>query len=206
MEDIREATIEAINSFVREQRSLPGSVQMKLVQFDVEYEVVFDKDLRDVHEYNQSHFKPRGATALYDAQCRAIDELGAELAATSEAERPEKVIVVTMTDGIENSSTKFKLHDVKNRIKTQQEQFNWAFVYLGANQDAVEVGQNLGMQRGQSMSYTATTTGVRNTMRAANKYVHAVRSMPVGASVQGITFSDEERKQAMEDTPVGVSK
>jgi uncharacterized protein YegL len=207
MKEHREAAVSAVNSFVREQRALPGEVKMKLVIFDDFYEIAFDKDLRDVREYTQADFQPRGRTALYDAQCRTIDELGAELAALPEYARPEKVIVVTMTDGEENCS-EYKLSDVNKRIKTQETQFNWAFAYLGANHDAVKEGIAMGMHRGQTMSYAANAKGMANTMRAANSYVRSVRSMPTGQSVGDVTFTDEDRKNAMADDaqPVGSSK
>ncbi len=52
---------------------------------------------------------PRGSTALLDAQGRTIVELGRELAALPETERPSKVIVVTLTDGLENASKEYNL-------------------------------------------------------------------------------------------------
>jgi hypothetical protein len=206
MDTCREATVAAINSFVREQRALPGEVKMKLVQFDDFYEIAFDKDLRDIGEFTQLNFQPRGWTALYDAQCRAIDELGAELAALPEAERPERVIVVTMTDGLENRSKHYTLSDVNKRIKTQETQFNWAFLYLGANQDAVRVGLDLGMHRGQTITYNVSAQGMANTMAATNHYVGALRSFH-GQSAD-ISFSEEDRLAAMagDAQPVGATK
>jgi hypothetical protein len=44
------------------------NITVKLVQFDDQYEVVFDKPLADVPELTQDLFVPRGMTALFDAQ------------------------------------------------------------------------------------------------------------------------------------------
>lgn len=203
MELLREATIEAINTFVREQRAQPGYTRMKLAQFDTVYEVIFDQDLKDVPEFTQAQFQPRGFTALWDSQCRIIDELGVELAALPEEERPEKVIVVTITDGLENQSRKFKEADVKRRIQTQQDIFNWAFVYLGANQDAIKVGTAMGIHPGASITYTSSAGGVKNAVRATNSYVNRVRSVVGGQSVQNVSYTVGEREEAMEDSPVG---
>ena len=107
MQSVCEATVAGFNEFVRTQQSLPGEVKLKLVQFDDRYEVVFDEPLHQVPELTQQTFVPRGMTALLDAQGRTIVELGAELAEQPEEERPSKVIVLTLTDGLENASKSF---------------------------------------------------------------------------------------------------
>jgi hypothetical protein len=68
MSSVRESTVAGFNEFIRSQRALPGDVTVKLVQFDDQYEVVFDKPLADVPELTQDLFVPRGMTALFDAQ------------------------------------------------------------------------------------------------------------------------------------------
>ncbi len=52
----------------------------------------------------QKTYAPRGSTALLDAIGRTVTELGTALAAMPEEERPCKVIVIIMTDGLENAS------------------------------------------------------------------------------------------------------
>jgi hypothetical protein len=55
------------------------------------------------------NFKPRGRTALLDAIGRTIDSTGARLAALLEQDRPDHVLLVIITDGLENASTDFKV-------------------------------------------------------------------------------------------------
>ena len=64
---------------------------------------------------------------------RLISALGERLAAKPEAERPEHVIVAIFTDGLENASKEFTQGKVAEMVKTQQEQFNWKFLFSGAN-------------------------------------------------------------------------
>ena len=88
MEVVRDATVSGFNEFIAEQRKSPGECSVKLVQFDTEYEVVFDKPLADVPKLTNETFEPRGCTALYDAQGKTIVALGQELAGMREEDRP----------------------------------------------------------------------------------------------------------------------
>ena len=54
------------------------------------------KDVREVE--NTLRYNPSGCTAMYDGIGVAIDEVGERLAAMPEEERPEKNLIVIMTD------------------------------------------------------------------------------------------------------------
>jgi hypothetical protein len=70
-------------------------------------------------------------TRLYDGIGTAVDEIGRWLADKPEEERPSKNLIVIITDGGENSSTEYRLKDIKDRIKEQTEKYSWDFIYLG---------------------------------------------------------------------------
>ncbi len=193
MESCKESTVAGFNEFLRTQRELPGEAAVKLVQFDDQYETVFDKSLRDCPELNQNTFVPRGSTALLDAQGRTIVELGQELAALPEDERPSKVIMVTITDGLENASKNYTLEQIAAMIKEQRDKYNWDFVFLGANQDAVKTAAAMHIPLSSAMSYSTTRAGIANSMAAASHYVAASR---MG---QPAAFSQADRKKAMEE-------
>jgi len=82
----REATVAGFNEFLRKQREHEGEATVKLVQFDDQYGVVFNKPLAEAPELTQDTFVPRGRTALYDAQGKTIVALGEELAALPASE------------------------------------------------------------------------------------------------------------------------
>jgi hypothetical protein len=116
--------------------------------------VVFDKPISDVKEMTQADFVPRGGTALLDAQGRSITELGAELASLPESERPNKVIFVTLTDGDENASKEYMRDRVKTMTEHQRSTYNWEFVFLGANQDAIQTAATIGILREAALTYS----------------------------------------------------
>ena len=149
-------------------------------------------NLKSCPELTQNTFVPRGSTALFDAQGRTIVELGRELAALPEHERPSKVIVVTLTDGLENASKQYNLQQIGEMIKEQRDKYSWDFVFLGANQDAVATAAAMSIPLPSAMSYSTSKAGIAATMAAVSQYVGAARGGKVAA------FSAEERKAAMD--------
>ncbi|MDR3799159.1 MAG: VWA domain-containing protein, partial [Terracidiphilus sp.] len=171
MESCKESTVAGFNEFIRTQREIPGEATVKLVQFDDQYETVFDKPLKECPELTQNTFVPRGSTALLDAQGRTIVEMGQELVALPESERPSKVIVVTLTDGMENASKQYNLDKIGEMIREQRDKYSWDFVFLGANQDAIATAAAMSIPLPSAMSYSTSKAGVAATMAAVSHYV-----------------------------------
>ena len=86
------------------------------------------------------NLQPRGSTALLDAMGRLITDTGRKLVALSENERPGNVIVAIMTDGMENASREWTHPAIKSLVEQQTKDYGWQFLYMGADQDAIEVG------------------------------------------------------------------
>ena len=61
-----------------------------------------------------------------------------------ENQRPEKNLIVIMTDGEENSSREYQPSKVREMIKHQEDKYNWTFLYIGTDisntDDADRVG------------------------------------------------------------------
>ena len=53
--------------------------------------------------------------------------------------------MVILTDGIENSSQTYTQRDIKRMINEMKYEYNWKFVFLGANQDAIVTGSKIGV-------------------------------------------------------------
>lgn len=193
MESIKSDTEGGFDAFIAAQRE-PGDldVRVTLAQFDTEYEVVYaDRPVVDVPPLQ---LQPRGMTALYDAVGRLITDVGAELAALPEEQRPGRVTVVVLTDGHENSSKEWTHDAVSKAIARQEREYAWEFVFLGANMDAVAVGQQLGFSADRSMSYAADSDGVGAAWASTANFVSRRNAAPVAAEVPG--FSDEDRRAA----------
>lgn len=192
MESIKSDTEGGFNALIAEQATQPGEATVTLAQFDTLYEVVYtDRPIADVPPLE---LQPRGMTALYDGVGRLITDIGAELAALPDAERPGHVIVVVMTDGHENSSVEWTHDAVSAAIRRQESKYSWFFVFLGANMDAVEVGARMGFAADRSMTYDASDEGVVAAMASTTSYVSRQRRSAPGSAAPG--FSDGDRVAA----------
>jgi len=193
MSSIKTDTEGGFAAFIDKQRGLDRDVRVTLAQFDTEYDVVYTE--RALAEVPPLVLDPRGSTALYDAVGRLVSDVGAELAATPAEERPGTVIVVVLTDGHENASAEWTHEAVRKAICRQETEYAWTFVFLGANMDAVQIGQKLGFSADRSMTYVATPEGVDAAFAASGAYV-ARRTM-AAPEATGAGFSDEDRVGAM---------
>jgi hypothetical protein len=191
METSKLATEDGWRELINGQRQLPGECQVMLAQFDTVYEVVYPPTpVADVPEFE---VQPRGMTALLDATGRFITEVGQRLSALPEHRRPGQVICLIMTDGMENSSHEWSWDSIKKLIEQQQKQWQWNFIFIGANMDAVEVGARMGLQAGDAITYNdADYEATSAVSRLAHERISAVR-----AGAMPAPFSDADRKAAM---------
>jgi len=144
---------------------------------------------------------PRGWTALLDAIGRTINATGARLGAMPEDQRPEKVIFVIVTDGKENVSQEFREPEkVFQMIGHQRDVYQWDFVFIGANQDAIAVGATFNIPAASSMTYAANAAGTREAFTSASNYTAHTRSV-AGAAAGASAFTAEDRD---EQTKAGV--
>lgn len=192
MQSCREATISGFNTFLAEQKKLPGEAFVSLYQFDDHYDTVYaGKPLAEAPELTAETFVPRGSTALLDAIGRTITGVGARLAALPDADRPDKVVIVIVTDGGENASREFTREQIFDLIGHQRDKYQWQFVFLGANQDAISTGASFGIMRGQSMTYAANAKGTEAAYQSLSASIGSVRS---GASANA-SFSEKDRDE-----------
>jgi len=211
MQSQLEAAISGFNDFLREQRSAPGEARFTLVLFDDQYEVPCNAiPIAEAVELDTSTFVPRGSTALLDAVGRTIDDLGGRLAATAEESRPGQVILVILTDGLENASEKYTWKDISKKIKHQRDTYRWEFLFLGANQDAIATASQMNIAAGSAMSYVQDSHGILSAHKTTNRKVRAMRAAASGKPMDALAQADlaaslsqigeeEDRKSREED-------
>lgn len=203
MAPIRQETISGFNVFVEEQRRVPGEARMTLVQFDDRYELNFSGvPLGDVAPLNAETYVPRGYTALLDAVGKTIKDVGARLSKQLEHERPSRVVFLIVTDGQENHSRKYSYSKVKEMVEHQKSQYSWQFIFLGANIDAFGVADDIGVGRGMSINYFASSRGVWNAYKAASRGM-AVSRLSADASAD--PFAYEASRAAVGDVNLDMS-
>lgn len=170
MSVIKEATEQAINAFVAEQVSTLTRRTVRIMTFSDDELVTFCPSL-PAEQVPPFVLNTYCGTALLDAMGDTLVTFGAELAAMDESARPGHVVFAVMTDGEENSSTHYTWPQVQEMVAHQENVYGWHVLYLGANQDAIEVGARLGVRRGSSMTYSHDYHGTRSAVGATQSYV-----------------------------------
>ena len=199
MQSIKDDTEGGFDAFIAEQRAQPGECRVTLAQFDDRYEEVYrDVPVADVPPLR---LQPRGSTALLDSIGRLVGEAGERLAELPDDERPGVVIVGIMTDGHENASHELTHAQVKAMIERQTKDYAWQFLYLGADQDAIEVGSSIGVAAANAMTYSRGR--VAAAMAATSRNIGRTRSaVAAGASTQEaaklMAYDAEQRAEANE--------
>jgi hypothetical protein len=225
MNSIKEQTDSGFDEFIAAQREVDGECLVTLVDFDDQYEVVYAR--KPLNEVPPSNLQPRGNTALHDSLGKLIEDAGRELASLPEDKRPGSVIFVVLTDGEQNAhlgnprrngifypqnnwyspsveTATYKLYtasQLRELIKRQQDVYSWNFYFLGANQDAVLVGGDLGFYASNSLTYTGQNTGAAFAATAtstANYRTNVMRGISHGEAVIAAAFTDEDRTAATE--------
>ena len=192
MASIKGDTIGGFNTFLEEQQKNSENIRLSLVQFDYENETVYNNvPLKEVQPLTEETFRPRGSTALLDTLGEIINRTGQRFSEMKEGDRPSKVMFVIITDGHENASKEFNRKQIFDMIKHQTDKYSWDFLFLGANQDAIDEGAKYGISADMSMTYAATSAGVSNTFKNV--------SASVTRNMRGFApgFTPEERASSM---------
>lgn len=177
-------------------RDEDAEVTATLYDFDDEFRLVYaDKPVADAPSYV---VQPRGMTALRDAVGRAVMAEKRSLKETPEEERPDEVVLVISTDGFENASKEYSWERVSEMLtKLQREgqgkekihKRGWKVVYLGADQDAVAVGAQMGVLPQSSVTYGRAGT--------ESVYQSASNAILRSAGSKSVVFTEDERDEAL---------
>lgn len=194
MESCLNDTIGGFNSFLRQQKNITSdSAYLSLYQFNNNYEIIYqDKNINEVPDLTIDTFIPNGQTALLDAIGKTINSVN-EYSYTTE----DTVIIVIITDGEENSSCYFE-KNIINKMIEEKKQKGWQFVFLGANQDAIEEGAKLGIGANSSLSYAVEDS--QEAFQSISQAISRVRSVPPQTPQRNIHFTPQERALSMNST------
>lgn len=193
MQSMRKQAESGLNEFIIKMKGASGTVAFTLAQFDDQYEMVY---LREAMESVACHrLEPRGMTALHDAVGRTLQRFGSLLAEMPEERRPGKVIVMVITDGLENASREFNRAQVQEMVKTQREKYSWEFLYIGTNQDAHAEGDSLGFASRRSVQYSAGPVGARAMYSAVSNCVRRAVDTGDSRTLDSSLMEEEIKKE-----------
>lgn len=193
MEPIWSEALSSVNAYADGLAALDGGprvdADITLAVFDAQDGLQFDVlrngvDAEDWNDVSSREVNPRGMTPLYDAIGRIVS--------LAEKDKPEKAIIVIMTDGEENSSkemTKTAAKAALDRVRAK----GWEVVFLGAEfskfDDAEGVGQTASRNMAVSKDQLSDSMG-----RLAQKS----KDYAAGAA-PSVEWNAEDRAAAKED-------
>ena len=177
MTALREATLKGANAWLADQRKDGPDDLLTLVMFDapndpaaarvrVKYDGI---PLRETVDLGLADYNPNGGTPLYDALGATIARIEADQRA-----KDRSVLVVVMTDGLENASVEYTHEAIAAKI-AQKEKDGWTILYMGANQDAKQVAASMSVSQNFAVTYAPTAAGTAVAYEAASESAKAVR-------------------------------
>ncbi len=193
MEPIWAEALSSVNAYADGLASLDGgprvNADITLAAFDAQDGLQFDVLRQDVdasewRDVTAKEISPRGMTPLYDAIGRMVS--------LAEKDKPEKAVIVIMTDGEENSSkemTKASAKAALDRVRAK----GWEVVFLGTEfanfDDATGVGQTA------SRNMAVSKDQLSDSM---NRLAQKSRDYATGAA-PSVEWNAEDRAAAKEE-------
>ncbi len=172
MGPLKTATEQAIEKFLADQAAQPGLVTVDVVLFNSAYELTHRMASPESVKVN---LRPHGGTSLYDVAAICIEGFAQELDKLPECEPATQILVALLSDGQDTTSIVHNAASLKEIITAKQDQFQWEFVYLAANQDAILNARKMGIREDASIRFDADADGVAKASMAASRFVTDVR-------------------------------
>ncbi len=176
MSGLEKDTIGGFNSMLSKQKEIEGQANITTILFDNDYELLHDHiSIRGVKPITKKDYYVRGTTALLDAVGKTIHKMISIQRNTTKEQQAEKVIFVITTDGMENASCEYNYNEIKRMIQKQKKNYDWEFIFLGANIDAEVEGERFGIDRDRSARFHNDTEGVELNYTAVSNAINDLR-------------------------------
>ena len=154
----------SVNAFIKKQKEKNlGKATISIHLFDDTYESIYTMSpLEDAKKLTQKDWDSGGLTRLYDGIGMTIRNEIKLIKELPKNKKPDKVLFVITTDGLENNSKEFQdANQIKKLIKKQEKE-GWKFIYTAAGQDAFAAGTTIGISAGNTLSFSGTKQGYKS--------------------------------------------
>src|SRR5574343_410155 len=151
MSVLMDDAIGGFNTYIDEQKKVPGTAYLTLVTFNHEYKIIHDRVLlQDVPVLTLKEVYPGGMTALLDTIGNTIQRF-----------QPHwRVTFNIMTDGFENASCEYLSASLKQLIE-ERTAGGWEFNFVGAGINNFAEAQAIGIKSTNIYQVSANAEGVR---------------------------------------------
>ena len=176
MSGLEKSTIDGYNQVMEKQKKETGSALVSTILFDNNSVMLHQREnIKTVRALTHHDYVTGGATALLDAIGSTIHFFTrAQLETPCEC-RPDKTLMVIITDGMENASREYN-HAQVNRLIAEKRESGWEILFMGANIDAIQAAQDLGISEDFACNYHADREGTSLNFTTLNDTVCSYRS------------------------------
>ena len=162
MYGLKEQTLEGLNTFIRQQKDLGDNADLTLVTFNNQIMTrINHMPIKEINLLGHNDYNPNYSTALLDAIGETIDKAKYHRDWSYFKDTPDKGILVIITDGQENCSTKFTRKAIFGKIAEVQKELKWEVIFLAANQDAIHEAAGFGIMADRAQNFSNTDIGVK---------------------------------------------
>ena len=176
MHGLEKDTIGGFNSLIEKQKKVDGEVLISTILFDNTGKVIHDRiDLKNIRFMTDKDYVTGGCTALLDAVGNAIHHIGNIHKYARKEDVPEHTLFVITTDGMENASRFYGYEKVKKMIERQKKRYGWEFMFLGANIDAIDVANNLGIDESRAVNFNCDSEGTALNYEVVGDTIESLR-------------------------------
>ncbi len=176
MSGLESDTIGGFNSMIEKQKAVEGDAIVSTVLFNQSTNVLHDRiDIREIKQMTRYDYQPSGMTALLDSVGGSIRHIRRIYSETLKEDRPKKVIFVITTDGLENCSKHYRYDDIKKLISDTQEKYEWEYIFLGANIDAINEASKFGIRPDRAARYHSDKRGTEINYHSLNEAITSFR-------------------------------
>ena len=175
MSGLEDDTIGGFNSILKKQREEDGDANVTTILFDDEIEMLHKRvNIKEIKNITSNDYYVRGCTALLDAIGYSINFM-INVAKNKNEEKAKNVLFIITTDGHENASREYSYEKIKKMITYQKEKYNWKFLFLGANIDAISTAKNFGISKEFASNYMSDEVGTKLTYEVMNDAISGCR-------------------------------
>lgn len=172
MSAITNDVIGGFNAYLADQQKNGPDARISIILFDnqdPQDTVIWGAPISEAVALTAATYVPRGGTPLLDATGLAIGRTMVDLQARVATGLPsDDIIFVTITDGEENQSREYTLHQIRQLIEARTAE-GWQFVYLSAGLDAYGDADRFGYDRGATQAWKSDGLNSRQMFDSASR-------------------------------------
>lgn len=170
-EGMERATIEGFNALINSEKRKDFKTYVTTSLFNGYEDLLYEGiDIKSVPPLS---YRAMGGTALYDTLVTRLTSIIKRHKEMGE-NAPKKTIVTIMTDGKDEHSKLYTESDVR-RVIAECRALGWEFIFLGANIEAKQVANFLGIPPENAENYDPSPKGVLVNFKALELAINSIR-------------------------------